>query len=131
MLNQFNLNSARSIWYASVTVYKAQGRTIRRLILSLSQHPDHRLRYTWEGLYVALSRIQYKDHLRLLINKNDWNTVQDVRRLKKCRYTDWYFKGYRDDTGEGLNVWDEEMSKTVAGFTDRERRPQARRRRRN
>jgi len=41
-----------------VTIYKAQGRTIRRLIIFVAQHPVPLLRMSWEGLYVALSRVK-------------------------------------------------------------------------
>ena len=34
-----------------------QGRTIKKVILSISEHPNQLVRMTWEGLYVALSRV--------------------------------------------------------------------------
>ncbi|KAL7549323.1 hypothetical protein ACHAWF_017111 [Thalassiosira exigua] len=40
----------------SVTVEKAQGRTIRKVIASISEHPVPILKFRWEQLYVILSR---------------------------------------------------------------------------
>jgi len=63
-----------------------QGRTIRRLIIFISQHPVGLLRMTWEGLYVALSRVKYRDHIRLAIKRNDRSTMQYISNLEKDKY---------------------------------------------
>jgi hypothetical protein len=73
-----------------------QGKTIHRIILSVSEHLFHLNKMTWEGLYVALSRVRMGDHIRLLIKRGDWSTVHDVSKLRKNKYTNWYFKGYED-----------------------------------
>lgn len=64
---------------------------------------------------MALSRVRFRDHVRLLIKRGDWSTVTKLSRLKKCKYNHWYFKGFRD-RGDGLMVWDEGLSRTAAGF---------------
>ena len=71
-----------------------QGRTIRRLIIFISQHPVGLLRMTWEGLYVALSRVKYSDHIRLAIKRNDRSTMEYISNLEKNKYTRLFFLGY-------------------------------------
>jgi len=66
----------------AVTIYKAQGRTIRRLIIFVSQHPVPLLRMSWEGLYVALSRVKYRDHIRLAVDRS-------TSRRKRRRWSIW------------------------------------------
>ena len=83
----------------AMTVHKAQGRTIRRLILSLSEHPCSVLRLSWEALYVALSRVRRKDDIRILLKKDEGRgALAYVSNLKKDRYVGYYFGGFR--TGE-------------------------------
>ena len=78
-----------------ITLHKAQGRTIRRLILSISDHPYHKLRHKWEGLYVGLSRVEHNEHMRLLLKRGDWGTAQHLLALERCKYNECFFKGYK------------------------------------
>ena len=48
-----------------------QGRTIRKVILAISEHPNNFIRMKWEGLYVALSRVKFSDDIRLLLRLGD------------------------------------------------------------
>jgi hypothetical protein len=85
-------------------IVSGKGRTIRRMVLSLSKHPLPLLSFKWEGLYVALSRVKRRDHIRLLVKRNDWNTVSYVKRLKKNEYTDCFFRGY-EQSDRGAMMW--------------------------
>lgn len=59
--------------------------------------------------------MRYRDHVRLLIKRRDWSTVKNLTKLKKCKYNDWFFQGFRD-RGDGFNLWDEDLSREAAGF---------------
>ncbi|EJK76477.1 hypothetical protein THAOC_01757 [Thalassiosira oceanica] len=74
----------------AMTVHKAQGRTIRRLILSLSCHPRGTLRLTWEALYVAMSRYaEGTTSLRILLkqgkDRKDLDYISDLKKDKTER----------------------------------------------
>jgi hypothetical protein len=51
--------------------------------LSLSEHPHHFNRISWEGLYVALSRVKLRDDVRLLLRNGDLSTMKYISDLKK------------------------------------------------
>ena len=114
----------------SVTIHKAQGRTIRRVILSISEHPVNFNKMTWEGLYVALSRVKLRDHIRLLLRNGDRTTMDYIGNLKKNEYTKCYFEGYTQcmgdhgvsahptsaTQGQHLMRWNSRLASTKAGF---------------
>ena len=99
-----------------------QGRTIRRLIIFISQHPVGLLRMTWEGLYVALSRVKYRDHIRLAIKRNDRSTMQYISNLEKDKYTRLFFLGYGPEGDHGMERgWDRTRARKAAMFKTRTR----------
>jgi hypothetical protein len=94
-----------------------KGKTMHRIILSVSEHLYHLNRMTWEGLYVALSRVRMGDHMRLLIKRGDWNTVAYVDKLRKNKYTDWFFRGYEaHPANDGTMRWNCDLAKKAAGL---------------
>ena len=74
-----------------------QGRTIPKVITSLSEHPFSFTRLTWEGLYVALSRVRQKDDIRLLLRFEDETTLEYIGGLRKNKFVKSFFKGYQAD----------------------------------
>jgi len=101
-------------------VLTQKGKTIHRIILSVSEHLFHLNKMTWEGLYVALSRVRMGDHIRLLIKRGDWSTVGYVDKLRKNKYTDWYFRGYENHPAEdGTMRWNCELAIKAAGLNTR------------
>ena len=81
---------------------------------------------TWEGLYVALSRVKYSDHIRLAIKRNDRSTLRYISNLEKNKYTDWFFRGYgrADDVRDGVErSWNRSRARKAAMFkTTRQKR---------
>ena len=61
----------------SMTVHKAQGRTIPRVVIALTDHPFTICRMKYAAIFVAMSRVQQSSHLRLL----EPTTVQSRRAL--------------------------------------------------
>ena len=58
-----------------ITVPKAQGRTINKVIASLSEHPCPFLRFRYEQVYIILSRIKEHQDFKLLLKMNNRNTL--------------------------------------------------------
>ena len=50
----------------SVTIHKAQGRTLKRVIVDLTQHPCSKATMEFAAVFVAQSRVKKGDHMRLL-----------------------------------------------------------------
>ena len=50
----------------AMTVHKAQGRTIPRVIIAVRQHPNPMSSMNYAALFVALSRVKQGSHLRLI-----------------------------------------------------------------
>ena len=74
-----------------------KGRTIQKVILSISEHPFQFTQLKWEGLYVALSRVRKKDDIRLLLRFNDRSTMNYIINLEKNKFIKCFFDGYKTD----------------------------------
>ena len=61
----------------AMTVHKAQCRTIYRVVIDLTDHPFRICRMEYAAIFVAMSRVAHKSHLRLL----EPNTVQSRESL--------------------------------------------------
>ena len=93
----------------AITIYKCQGRTIYKVILSLSQHPEEKLRFIWEGIYTATSRVKESNDIRLLLVNKDWSTLNYIATLQKNSDIAQFFKGYPDLPNE-LVRWDASLT---------------------
>jgi len=103
-----------------ITIAKAQGRTLHRLILSLSEHPQPFLRFKWEQVYTAISRVRARECLTLLLYMGNRNTLSYLSDLKKDVYTASYFAGFvpANSNGSGaVSYWHREVAARAAGFT--------------
>lgn len=107
----------------AMTVHKAQGRTIRRLILSLSCHPCGTLRLTWEALYVALSRVRRRDDIRILLMRGkDRKDLDYVSDLKKDKNVGYYFGGFRNEDDGTPPRWDRDLALTTMDVAEAKRK---------
>ena len=93
----------------AITIYKCQGRTIYKVILSLSKHPEEKLRFIWEGIYTATSRVKESNDIRLLLVNKDWNTLDYIASLQKNQDIAQFFKGYPALPNE-LVRWDANLT---------------------
>ena len=107
----------------AITVPKIQGKTIHPEILSLSKHPLSNLRYKYEQLYTALSRIKNHNDSRLLLVRNDRSTLAYIANLKKDPYTAYYFAGYGIETEGRPSSWNEQLAAMAAGFVHPQQQP--------
>merc|ERR1712232_404072 len=89
----------------AMTVHKAQGRTIKKLVLAISEHPNKLLRMTWESIYTSLTRVRRGDDMRLLIGKSQWKRLDYVATLGKNEDVSTFFEGYPDKPNQFV-AWD-------------------------
>lgn len=73
---------------------------------------------TWEGLFVALSRVEMKDHIRLAIKNNIRHNLKYIADLTKNKYTDSFFCGFKhlEQNSQDPMVWDRKTAWEAAGF---------------
>ena len=90
----------------AVTVHKAQGRTLYRVVLDLTFHPNIDSRVNFAQLFVAISRVKSKQHLRLLPrhNFNPTKAYHYIQSLKPAHSTFAFYNGYEGIAQQGL-VW--------------------------
>ena len=84
---------------SAVTVEKAQGRTINKVVVCLSKRGNNVLEMDINSIFVALSRVRRRDDLRLLIHSNEskdmqFEYLQDL--IHDREYFD-YLAGFDDD----------------------------------
>ena len=97
-----------------ITVHKAQGRTLRRIIIALSEWYARKCNFTYVHLYVAMSRVKRGCDIRLLIHTDvggdvDWDTISYVTTLRPNPAIKAYFTGFKDTEGH-LPKWNKELA---------------------
>ena len=87
----------------AMTVHKAQGRTISRVVLALSMDPLQTSRMSYASIFVAMTRVRQSDHLRLLYHNNGCNRgdlgVEYITRLHPDPDVLDYYAGFINDSG--------------------------------
>ena len=87
----------------SMTIHKAQGRTLERVVLALSCHPNYIQRMTFASIYVAFSRVKNPDDIRLLFHSPggypNYNELRYITELKPNKYTRAYYAGFVNNEG--------------------------------
>ena len=52
-----------------------------------------------------------------MINGGDWNTVAYISKLRRNKFKDWFFGGYKPHPdGDGTMIWDYKLAKKNAGL---------------
>jgi hypothetical protein len=90
----------------AMTVHKAQGRTIPRVVLALSEHNVAICRMTYPSIFVAMTRVKHRDHLRVLYHHNGTQPgtfgLKYITALKPNMNVRDYYAGFTDSNG----FWD-------------------------
>jgi hypothetical protein len=94
----------------AMTVHKAQGRTLSRVILALTQQPNTASQMKYAAIFVALSRVKHASHIRLLDHNYTSMSLQQGRlrayayltNLKPDEHVTLFYLGYTDQNG----AWD-------------------------
>ena len=82
----------------SMTVHKAQGRTIARVVLDLTSRPSTYNQIEFAALFVAMSRVKQGDHMRLLVHGN----MDYLTSLKPEKYVMAFYHGYEPSDSLGM-----------------------------
>ena len=83
----------------AMTIHKAQGRTIQRVILALEERPNHLIQMTFSSIYVALTRVKHSDHIRILHHTNppDYRRLGYITKLHPEKEIFQFFAGFTKD----------------------------------
>ena len=98
----------------SMTVHKAQGRTIYRVVIDLTDHPNSRSRMKYASIFVAMSRVRQRSHIRLLekdphLERHE--AYEYLAQIKPDKYAAAFFHGFTEDpNSEDGDTWDPEKS---------------------
>jgi hypothetical protein len=95
----------------AMTIHKAQGRTLRKVIIDLTCHPDGKRRLTFPAVFVALSRVRTRFDLRLLHHPNttNQNAYHYITNLEQKPEVIAFYKGFHGNQIQGQH-WDPEKS---------------------
>jgi len=90
----------------AVTFHKAQGQTLTHVVLHLHKHPGRSLKgLQFQGLYVALSRVEQGSHLRVVYDEH--HGLKHLYHLRRPKNFDLWINNYCDRSGQwqrqGLN----------------------------
>ena len=107
----------------AMTIHKAQGRTIPRVVLALSNREYHYNQMNYAQIYVALSRVKHSNDIRMLYNNTGSRTglhgIQYITHLKHDIHVLDYYAGFVDPTrGE---LWDPQHSLIFRGSRQQSR----------
>jgi hypothetical protein len=91
----------------AMTVHKAQGRTIHRVIIDLTEHPLHINRMKYASVFVALSRVKSKNHIRLLKHSkmSDQKSYEYVQHMKPDENVLKFYSGFEHTESDGGMTW--------------------------
>ena len=100
----------------AMTVDKAQGQTIDRVIVALSKRQLAITDFQYACLYVAVSRVKQRQHLRILLMEEDnddleWQSLLYINRLQRDLSIDAFFAGFDSDRSNWKSdVWNQKRA---------------------
>ena len=93
----------------AITVFKAQGMTLRRVILALSYRSSAVTNLSYEALYVAFSRVRKRDDIRIIVSEPGYDTLTYITDKKPDPSSTAFFAGY-DSNG----IWQKHLALSAA-----------------
>ena len=82
----------------AITVFKAQGKTMPKVVLALAHRYAQSIQFSYSAIYVALSRVKHASDIRLLLHDNGsrpgYSGLQYITHLKHDIHVLDYYKGY-------------------------------------
>ena len=96
----------------AMTVHKAQGRTIKRVVIALTSRPLHRIELKYASVFVGMSRVTDRNHIRLLEHGKDStvgkraDALEYLSGLLPHKNINIYNAGFKNGNG----IWSKEMS---------------------
>ena len=94
----------------AITVHKVQGRTMKKVVLALSDHPTAKARMNYAGVFVGVSRGRTRHDIRRLVNHHvDANGIESddgfqqayeyLKHLEPSPHVGAFYAGYERDNG--------------------------------
>ena len=95
----------------AATIHKAQGRTIKKVVVDLTEHPDGTLKLSFASVLVALSRIKERMDIRLIhhASMSFESAYGCITKLQPHPDVTAFYKGFKGDWHKG-QVWDPESA---------------------
>ena len=82
----------------AMTVHKAQGRTIDKVVIDLHDQPTVGSRLAFEGVFVAISRVRSRKNLRLLPHGNTFEKAYGyITKLRPSPQVTAFYRGFEVD----------------------------------
>jgi ATP-dependent exoDNAse (exonuclease V) alpha subunit len=98
LLNLFPLELA-----FAMTIHKAQGRNMPKVILALESRPSYNLQMEFPAIFVAMSRVKKGDDMRVLHGFDSRSSFEDafsyLTKLKPNKSVSLFYSGYINDNG--------------------------------
>jgi hypothetical protein len=91
----------------AMTIHKAQGRTLPRVILALSVRPTQQIEFA--AFYVAMSRVEERNHIRILSHENR-DIGQSLYYLTKLHFNPHVSMFYSGFTTQNGSQWNSELA---------------------
>ena len=96
----------------AMTVHKAQGRTIPKVVLALAHRDNANIQMKYASIYVALSRVKLASDLRILTHDSGPRPgdlgLKYITHLKHCVHVLDYYAGFDKQTQGG--IWNPQAS---------------------
>jgi len=88
-----------------MTVHKAQGRTIPRVVIALTSRPNHIFQMEYASIFVGMSRVTSSDNIRLL--EHNPAILRGQRKYALAylmaslpnKHINAFYKGYTNNNG--------------------------------
>jgi hypothetical protein len=94
-----------------MTVHKAQGRTINKVVLDLNYKPNYNKRLKFDGIFVALSRVRCRSNIRLIKHAN--TSLEEaygyISRLRPAPNVMAFYRGFTGNPEKG-QLWDMQLA---------------------
>lgn len=100
----------------ALTIDKAQGQTIKRVIIALSKRKLSITDFQYACLYVALSRVKMRQHIRIILTDEDnkdlqWQSLLYINSLQRDPSIDAFFEGFPTRQQNWKNiVWNKDKA---------------------
>jgi hypothetical protein len=101
----------------SMTVHKAQERTIDKIVLDLHYKPNYNKRLKFHGIFVALSRVRCRSSIRLIKHHNTsfGEAYGYISRLSPAPNVMAFYRGFTGNPEEG-QVWNMQLALGVPNW---------------
>jgi hypothetical protein len=100
----------------AITVDKAQGQTLERVIVALSERELRLVNFTYSCVNVAFTRVKEAQHLRILLKQEgnaakEWATLSYISSLERDSSVKSFFAGFSVNRNQWItDVWDEDKA---------------------